>query len=82
MYHGDMVALQIRDVPDEVRAALAAKASRQGQSLQGLLLDIVVREAGFENNIALIDEISEWPTRGAFTGDDVVAALEAGRPQG
>lgn len=74
-----MVALQIRDVPDEVRTALAAKAARKGQSLQGLLLDIVFREAAFENNITLIDEISTWPSRGAFTGDDVIEAVRAGR---
>lgn len=39
------VALQIRDVPDEVRDALTKEARRQGQSVQAYLLHLVEREA-------------------------------------
>lgn len=39
------VALQIRDVSDETRNALAAEARRRGQSVQAYLLDLVEREA-------------------------------------
>ena len=40
-----MVALQIRDVPDDVRDALAERAASRGQSLQTYLLDLVASEA-------------------------------------
>jgi hypothetical protein len=56
-----MVALQIRDVPDEVRDALVAQARQRGQSLQAYLLDLVRQQAQRANNAALLDR---------FTGRD------------
>jgi antitoxin FitA len=50
------VALQIRDVPEEVRDVLAAQARRRGQSLQALLLALVEREARFAGNLAVLGE--------------------------
>jgi len=49
-----MTAIQIRDVPDEVRDALAAQAAASGQSLQGYLLGLVVQRARAGNNAALL----------------------------
>lgn len=49
-----MVALQIRDVPDEVRDRLAAAAARRGQSLQAYLLDLVNADARRDRNRELI----------------------------
>lgn len=46
-----MVALQIRDVPEEVRDVLALSARDHGQSLQAYLLDLVTREARFRQNV-------------------------------
>ena len=40
-----MVAIQIRDVPDDVRDRLAAKAAARGQSLQAYLLQLVTDES-------------------------------------
>jgi plasmid stability protein len=37
-----MAAIQIRDVPAEVRDALAERAAQAHQSLQGYLLDLLV----------------------------------------
>jgi len=48
-----MVALQIRDVPDDVRDVLARTAAARGQSLQAYLLDVVRREARAVGNIDL-----------------------------
>jgi hypothetical protein len=56
-----MVALQIRDVPDEVRDALVAQARARGQSLQAFLLELVRQQALRANNAALL---------GRFTGRD------------
>jgi hypothetical protein len=52
-----MVALQIRDVPDEVRDRLAGAAERRGQSLQAYLLELVNAEARRDRNIELIDRL-------------------------
>ncbi|MEX0581309.1 MAG: hypothetical protein WD228_09420, partial [Mycobacterium sp.] len=40
-----MVAVTVRDVPDTVRDELAARAARQGQSLQEYLRSLLVNVA-------------------------------------
>jgi hypothetical protein len=50
-----MGALQIRDVPEEVRATLMAQAAAHGQSLQAYLLDLVRRHAAQAGNARLLD---------------------------
>ena len=54
MYSACMVALQIRDVSDEVRDRLAQAAARHGQSLQAYLLEMVNAEARRDRNRELI----------------------------
>lgn len=54
MQNACMVALQIRDVPEEVRDILAERAQREGRSLQSLLLDLVKTEAERANNLAAL----------------------------
>jgi hypothetical protein len=49
-----MVAIQVRDVSDESRDALAAEAERRGQSLQLFLHDVLEREAASARNIAWV----------------------------
>ena len=53
-----MVALQIRDVPDEVRDALVAQARQRGQSLQAYLLELVRQQAHRGTNAALLNRFS------------------------
>ena len=76
-----MVALQIRDVPDDVRDVLAARARENGQSLQAFLLSLVLREASFARNLDLIKEIESWTeTRGSTaTAADVLDVLREAR---
>ncbi len=50
-----MVALQIRDVPDDVRDALATVARARGMSLQGLLLELVTIEARRARNLSVLE---------------------------
>jgi len=45
-----VVALQIRDVPEDIRDAIAQRAARQGQSLQAYLLALVQREGRLLRN--------------------------------
>jgi plasmid stability protein len=49
------VALQIRDVPDEIRDTLAARAGERGQSMQAFLLEIVEREARLMRNVRMFE---------------------------
>ncbi len=73
-----MTAIQIRDVPDEVRDALAAQAAASGQSLQGYLLGLVTQRAQAGGNAALLrrmasrDDGTRTPAGG--TAADVEAA--------
>jgi plasmid stability protein len=53
-----MVALQIRDVPDEVRDTLAERARERGQSLQAFLLGLVEAEARRARNASLLAQFS------------------------
>lgn len=76
-----MVALQIRDVPDEVRDALVERAREAGQSLQGFLLGLVVREASFNQNRAIIADLASWTTGTGVTPDDALSALDAARAE-
>ncbi len=74
-----MVALQIRDIPDDVRDVLVARARERGQSLNLYLRELVLREAAFEKNRVLIDEVVARRGRSALTAEDVVGAVDAGR---
>ncbi|MBB4660615.1 FitA-like ribbon-helix-helix domain-containing protein [Conexibacter arvalis] len=65
------VAITVREVPDEVRDELAARAARAGQSLQeylrGMLIDTAARPA-------VDDVIARARTRVGATGVRVDAA--------
>jgi hypothetical protein len=54
MYNACMIALQIRDVPEEVRDVLAERARARGQSLQAFLLNLVEAEAKRARNAAVL----------------------------
>ncbi|WP_211319621.1 FitA-like ribbon-helix-helix domain-containing protein [Quadrisphaera granulorum] len=74
-----MVALQIRDVPDDVRDELARRAEAAGQSLQAFLLTLVTAEAQRSRN-ATLPRTFEGRSDGArLSADDVLAELDAGR---
>lgn len=75
------VALQIRDVPEEIRDALAAKAASRGQSLQVFLLDVVRREAKVQRNVDLFFDTADLRIE-LPSGLDPVAIIREGRDQG
>lgn len=75
-----MTAIQIRDVPPEARDALAERARQRSQSLSLYLRDVILREAGFARNAALVDEISSWPEDDSCcTVEDIVSTRDAQR---
>jgi hypothetical protein len=75
-----MVALQIRDVPDDVRDALVAQARQRGQSLQAYLLDLVRQQAQRANNAVLLGRFSGRDD-GIRTAPGEVAVLVAEQRQ-
>lgn len=83
MYYACMVALQIRDVPDEVRDALARRAASRSQSLQSYLLDLVATEARRERNADLLRRFAGRSdgSRGA-TGETAAELADVRRRRG
>ncbi|WP_351232677.1 hypothetical protein [Streptomyces sp. NPDC002133] len=76
-----MVALQIRDVPDEVRDILADRAQQLGQSLQAYLLSLVTAEAERANNLALLRSFEDRTDGADSSMDETVAAIESARAE-
>lgn len=71
-----MAVVTIRDVPDEVRDALAREARERGQSLQSYLLSVLNRQAAFSRNRRLLDEIERDLAAGGGAGADAPDAAE------
>jgi len=71
-----MVVLTIRDVPDDVRDALARDARERGQSLQSFLLSVLKRQADFGRNRQLLADIERDLATGGGAGDDAPDAAE------
>jgi hypothetical protein len=74
-----MVAIQVRDVPDDVRDALAAEAESRGQSLQLFLSEVLAREAASARNLAWLREqraTPQSPPPAASTRDVIREAWE------
>lgn len=75
------VALQIRDVPEEARDALARLAAENGQSMQAYLLDMVDREVRMAHNVEIFERLA--PLRVAVPPElDAVAIIREGRDAG
>ena len=78
-----MVALQIRDVPDEVRDVLAERARAEGRSLQAFLLALVEGEARRSRNLLVMRSVSGRSDGSRLSADEAdarVAAERANRP--
>ncbi|GAA3382398.1 hypothetical protein GCM10020369_04100 [Cryptosporangium minutisporangium] len=58
MHSACMVALRIRDVPDDVRDVLVEQARVKGQSLQAFLLDLFRMQARRSVNTTLLQQFS------------------------
>lgn len=74
-----MVALQIRDVPDDVRESLAGLAKARGQSLQSYLLALVTDEARRSTNLALLDRFGARQDGSHLSPAEVIEALDQAR---
>ena len=72
------VALQIKDVREEVRDAIAARAAAIGQSMQTYLREVLEREFRAEQNKHLFDNLATHRSL-SLDVDDVVGLIRAGR---
>ncbi len=77
-YNGFMSLLQIRDVPDETRRALKARAAASGRSLNAYLLDLLRREVARPS----VSEVLERAARRAERSTaSALTALQAARDE-
>jgi predicted transcriptional regulator len=74
-----MVALQIRDVPDDLRDRLSKLARQRGQSLQAYLFDVIRDEARRQDNLAVLDRFSHSAYGSRLSQADVDGALRSAR---
>jgi plasmid stability protein len=76
-----MVALQIRDVPEDIRRTLAARAAARGQSLQSFLLMLVTAEARRSENLALLERFAGRRDGSRLTSAQVLESLDDARAE-
>jgi plasmid stability protein len=68
--------LQIRDVPDDVRRALKARAAERGESLNRYLLGLLERETARPTVRQVLDRAAG---RGEPAGESALAAVQVER---
>jgi antitoxin FitA len=74
-----MVALQIRDVPEDLRDRLSELARQRGQSLQAYLFDVISDEARRQDNLAILDRFSHGAYGCRLSRADIDDALRSAR---
>lgn len=70
--------LQIRDVPDESRRELKARAAQQGRSLNAYLLELIEREV---SRPSVAEVLARARLRSGRTGGSVVEAVSIAREE-
>ena len=78
MVRGVTIALQIKDVREEVRDAIAARAAARGQSMQVYLRELLEREFRAERNKSLFERLTPHRTLD-LDADEVVEYIRGGR---
>jgi hypothetical protein len=71
-------AFTVRDVPDDIARTIESRAAEASQSVQGYLLDLIVREAS-KPSLAEMAARTERYASDQVTHDDILAALDEGR---
>jgi len=73
--------LQIRNVPDDARRALKARAAARGESLNAYLLDLINREVARPTVSEVLKRASRRAERTEVSAIDVVDAARMGRDE-
>ncbi|MDQ4010581.1 MAG: hypothetical protein M3228_07785 [Actinomycetota bacterium] len=71
--------LQIRNVPEETRRALKARAAARGESLNTYLLELINREVTRPTVSEVLDRAARRAERGNVSALELVAAARAER---
>lgn len=74
-----MSLLQIRNVPDEARRALKARAAARGESLNSYLLDLIDREVARPSVGEVLDRAARRAERAQASAVPAIAATRAER---
>jgi plasmid stability protein len=75
-----MVAVTIRNVPDDVRNALAARAASAGQSMQEFVLDLLTDTVSRPSQAEVLARIRRHAREYSPVGlDDILSDLAADR---
>ena len=74
------VAIQIKDVPEEVRDAIAARATARGQTTQVYLRAMLEREFRAERNKRLIENLTSHRSLD-LSAEEVVREIRRGREE-
>jgi plasmid stability protein len=72
------VAIQIKDVPEEVRDAIAARAAARGQTTQVYLRALLQREFRAERNKQLLESLAGHRSLD-LSAEEVVREVRRGR---
>lgn len=73
--------LQIRNVPDEARRALKARAADRGESLNAYLLNLLNREVARPTVAEVLDRAARRSERAAASAVDVLDEARSQRDQ-
>lgn len=73
--------LQIRNVPDQARRALKARAAARGESLNTYVLGVLVREVERPTVAEVLDRAARRAERAPESVVDVIAAMRAERDE-
>jgi plasmid stability protein len=76
-----MSLLQIRNVPDEARRALKARAAARGESLNAYLLEMIDREVARPTVGEVLDRAASRAERARASAAGPVAAARAERDE-
>lgn len=73
--------LQVRDVPEEARRALKARAASRGQSLNGYMLDVIEREVSRPTVAEVLERAAARTERATAWAVDVLDAARRERDE-
>lgn len=73
--------LQIRNVPDEARQVLKARAAARGESLNAYLLDLISREVSRPTVAEVLSRAAHRAERADASAVDVITAVRAEREE-
>lgn len=71
--------LQIRNVPDEARRALKARAAARGESLNAYLLELIAREVARPTVAEVLERAARRAERSEVSAVDIIDAARTER---